>query len=1482
MDMKMSVKRHVDRALRSEGGFSVVELLIAIFITGIIAGAMYTLYTNFFRQTAATDLTVEAQQNARAAINIMERELLNAGYAADTEDIISVADADEVEFTYKDPATLATVSPTATKRLKVKYHLSPDPSDPSAVYPTTDDGTQYYKLVRTVDDLTDASDVPQPEEIVPYIQKEGGGADKGLQLTYYDINGNVVADTSTVAARKNIKFISVKLITITRAKEEGAATHESFTMETHVRLRNIGVGSSGTDATPPAAPTGVQVRDPGVCGRLKLKWTKNTEGDLAGYKVYYGVTSGGYNGIINIPASVLTSSTYSCSEVGSSIECTVYPSSPALAYTPSTTAAGSGTHYYIAVKAYDNSLNFSDFSTEVSGDPATSNPAFDSGGNDSTLNPVKPPLVTAFTAANGATEGQVALSWAAYDTTNYPDVVGFRIYRSTSAFSSYPVDPAAAGIDWIAGEPGGGKPEIAQSATSYTDVGPSLTGCMVYYYAIAPVNCDATLIPDDGGDPSSKKYIQTDYAATCGDGASACTPGTGFSAVSGSDTAPNETTAPSAPVIDARAGWKRVALSLTQPASADLDQTCLYENDSATYPALLTDTDAYPRVSKCYQVNTTSTPNSRLVPDSGGIFTVSELAQGQSTSFWHDSMTVENPGTPSLAETGTYSYRAVSFDLCGNGSPPTSAQATTILCGEDPASGEKPPAVAGASASCCSSPASLTWTGVSSDTGSPSTPTNPYDLAGYRIFRSSSVDFTGSTMVSGSAPFWGTTYNDATVSDGGTYYYRIVSTDCPYERNNPSEATIKSDMLSGYLNSTLVGPVKPGMLDRDEKCVGSSGSCFKDDHREVLTGVDVNNSSGTGTNSTTPKSSYKHNTVTMFLSNSSAGTMTITNATVSWVNSSAYLREIKVGGGRSGMGTFSTSIDASATAAVSGTPPYSSGVTNVALTTTQVPASARYVPITFEFKDASGNAVDMRDDQLLITLKVTNDATSTTGCLSYLTVSQSLEGVFVPFGPSISATQQNKPSSPTFSYAVPGSTGLNAVTSGVDGPVIVGSGVSVAVTANIAGNTTHAVTGSKVTVTSAKLYYKVTAKTTTTAPTSGFTEVTMTNPSGNTWTGTIPANEGFRMWYYIVATDADGNWDRDPEISDGAYVYDQENFDVCDVTPSAPTNLSAVPSGSDVALSWTAATTYTNGATIDTGVDPIKYRIYRGGTQIGTDQSGTTYSDTGLANGVYSYYVKALNSCASPGPNVSAQSNTAAACVGASGQATLSVSPTSIYRGESYTVTIVDCLAINGAYSATTEVINTTSGFTGFTNTSTAPGSYSPTITETGPATGTFTKTITTTSDVTDSTKLLTLATDTVTVTYPYASPSSKTVSVVVDPCTNTPKAPTGFTGAIVSNNAELSWTAVTQNTDNSAITDLVGYKIYERVCAKNKPDCTGADIVAEWFLRSTVAAGTTTAVLGPDQGNWNQRIYYFKATAYDSCATPKESAYSGAWNETN
>ena len=127
-----------------------------------------------------------------------------------------------------------------------------------------------------------------------------------------------------------------------------------------------------------------------------------------------------------------------------------------------------------------------------------------------------------------------------------------------------------------------------------------------------------------------------------------------------------------------------MALSLTQPVDLDLARSCVYVNEGSSYPELQTDTDGYPLVNGCLQINTMLTPQARLIPDSDGIFTTSELSSGSSTSFWHDSMTVENPGIPSLAENGTFSYRDVAIDMCDNTSGITEAQAVTVLCGEDP------------------------------------------------------------------------------------------------------------------------------------------------------------------------------------------------------------------------------------------------------------------------------------------------------------------------------------------------------------------------------------------------------------------------------------------------------------------------------------------------------------------------------------------------------------------------------------------------------------------------------------------------------------------------------------------------------------------------------------------------------------------------------------------------------------------------------
>ena len=202
--------------------------------------------------------------------------------------------------------------------------------------------------------------------------------------------------------------------------------------------------------------------------------------------------------------------------------------------------------------------------------------------------------------------------------------------------------------------------------------------------------------------------------------------------------------------------------------------------------------------------------------------------------------------------------------------------------------------------------------------------------------------------------------------------------------------------------------------------------------------------------------------------------MTITGATVSWVNDDAYLRSVVIRGGRSSGATISNAVPASRAAAAA-PQSYTTTVTLGAPVT--IAALDRYVPITFEFKDSAANPVNMRGDEIKVSLTVTNDSTLTATCGSFLTVSEAEESVNVPGGPSVTSTQQNKPLSGTNSYAVPGSTGLNtvpAVLMTTEGPVADG-GLVVSGFRGYREQYVSEDTLSKISISSGKLYYAVTS-----------------------------------------------------------------------------------------------------------------------------------------------------------------------------------------------------------------------------------------------------------------------------------------------------------------------------------------------------------------------------------------------------------------------
>ena len=105
-----------------------------------------------------------------------------------------------------------------------------------------------------------------------------------------------------------------------------------------------------TTSIPPSTTTStIPAPLTGTSASLHLEWEKNSEGDLAGYKVYYGTSPGNYGSPVVVP---LNNTNLICSNVTCGFELM---------------GLAEGETYYVAVSAYDTSNNESEKSNAVNG-----------------------------------------------------------------------------------------------------------------------------------------------------------------------------------------------------------------------------------------------------------------------------------------------------------------------------------------------------------------------------------------------------------------------------------------------------------------------------------------------------------------------------------------------------------------------------------------------------------------------------------------------------------------------------------------------------------------------------------------------------------------------------------------------------------------------------------------------------------------------------------------------------------------------------------------------------------------------------------------------------------------------------------------------------------------------------------------------------------------------------------------------------------
>jgi len=266
-------------------------------------------------------------------------------------------------------------------------------------------------------------------------------------------------------------------------------------------------------------------------------------------------------------------------------------------------------------------------------------------------------------------------------------------------------------------------------------------------------------------------------------------------------------------------------------------------------------------------------------------------------------------------------------------------------------------------------------------------------------------------------------------------------------------------------------------------------------------------------------------------------------------------------------------------------------------------------------------------------------------------------------------------------------------------------------------------------------------------------------------------------------------------------------------TPTTPTGLSVTGTTTSTAsLSWSASSEQGGSGSIS------GYKIYRGGSQVGTT-GNTTYTDTNLtASTTYTYTVAAYDS----NGNTSSQSGSVQATTGSSDTTPPSVSISSPANG----VTVSSTVTVQASASDNVGVTKVEFYLDGFLQTTDT----------TSPYTWSWNTASSTNGSHTLSAKAYDAAGN---------MGGSSNVSVTVsNPDTTPPTIPTGLgiTGSTTST-ISLSWTA---STDNVGVT---GYKVYR---------CTGA-------CSPTTQIGTSTATSFTDTLLNQSTTYSYAVSAYDA-----------------
>ncbi len=215
----------------TSGGFSLLELLIAMVITMALMTAATTLLANALRVRSRENQKSDALADTQRALNIMSREIANAGFNMTGNGIVA-ADSSLNEIRVRANLNRYDYDPSVTDDMRDKVM---DPNEDITYFINTADNTMYlarhdqYGTGSTVlANRIDGMNIHYFDQKVTYTAPPGGS----------DITGVSATEVSPASAKYIVIAISVTLDAIGTPGQAGYQPPYSVLLCSDVTLRN--------------------------------------------------------------------------------------------------------------------------------------------------------------------------------------------------------------------------------------------------------------------------------------------------------------------------------------------------------------------------------------------------------------------------------------------------------------------------------------------------------------------------------------------------------------------------------------------------------------------------------------------------------------------------------------------------------------------------------------------------------------------------------------------------------------------------------------------------------------------------------------------------------------------------------------------------------------------------------------------------------------------------------------------------------------------------------------------------------------------------------------------------------------------------------------------------------------------------------------------------------------------------------------------